>query len=153
MSRLKIALLLAAGALVAPLPASAQAVNVGTLSCEVAPSVGLILGSNQPVRCLYKARGRRAEVYTGAITRVGVDVGVRQGTVATWAVYAPGRLPRHALGGTYTGASSALAVGAGAGSTTALVGGPARAVTLQPVALQNVTGLSGALGVAGLTIQ
>lgn len=155
MSRLKMALLLAGGALLACSPASAQtAVNVGTLACQVAPTVGMIVGSNQQAHCVFKRnRSRRHEVYAGAISRVGLDVGVSQGSPLVWSVWAPTkRLPRRALAGRYSGASSSLAVGVGLGSNF-LSGGPYGAISLQPVGLQDYVGVNVALGISGLTLQ
>ncbi|WP_237718408.1 DUF992 domain-containing protein [Rhodovulum sp. PH10] len=150
------ALVAAAAALLAPLPAAAQsAMNIGVLSCEVAPAVGLVVGSTQPVRCVFRANNsRRREVYHGAISRVGLDVGITEGSRLTWSVWAPTRrIQRHGLVGRYTGTSSALAIGAGAGSSTELLGGPARGIALQPLALQNVVGVNVALGITGLTLE
>jgi hypothetical protein len=153
-SGLKAALVGAGLAVIAAAPASAQVQNVGILSCEVAPAVGLILGSNQPVHCIYKANhARRGVAYVGAISRVGVDVGLTEGRVITWAVYAPvRRLPRHALAGNYTGASGSLAVVGGAAANTSLVSSNG-AITLQTVPLTGVVGLNVALGIAGLSLQ
>jgi hypothetical protein len=155
MSRLKVALLLAGGAVLACSPASAQtAVNVGTLACQVSPTVGMVLGSNQQAHCVFTPNRGRRQAYAGAISRVGVDVGVSQGGPVVWNVWAPPvkRIPRHALAGRYTGASSSLAVGVGLGSNF-LSGGPGGVVSLQPVTLQNYVGVNVALGISGLTLQ
>jgi hypothetical protein len=156
MSRLKVALLLAGGAVLACSPASAQtAVNVGTLACQVSPTVGMVLGSNQQAHCVFTPNRGRRQAYAAAISRVGVDVGVSQGGPLVWSVWVPGpvkRIPRRALAGTYSGASSSLAVGVGLGSNF-LVGGAGRAISLQPVGLQNYVGVNVALGISGLTLQ
>ncbi|MFD2181406.1 DUF992 domain-containing protein [Rhodoplanes azumiensis] len=155
MSRLKVALLLAGGAVLACTPASAQSlVRVGTLACQVSPSVGFVLGSNQQAQCIFKPNRGRQQVYAGAISRVGVDVGVSQGGPVVWSVWAPPikRIPRHALAGRYSGASSSLAVGVGLGSNV-LAGGPGGVVSLQPLRLQEYVGVNVALGISGLVLQ
>ncbi|MBK5960689.1 hypothetical protein CCR97_21145 [Rhodoplanes elegans] len=155
MSRLKVALLLAGGAVLACTPASAQSlVNVGTLACQVSPTVGFVLGSNQQAQCIFKPIRGRQQVYAGAISRVGVDVGVSQGSPVVWSVWAPPikRIPRKALAGRYSGASSSLAVGVGLGSNV-LAGGPGGVVSLQPLKLQEYVGVNVALGISGLVLQ
>ncbi|CAL8981444.1 MULTISPECIES: DUF992 domain-containing protein [Rhodoplanes] len=155
MSRLKVALLLAGSAVFASVPAAAQPlVNVGTLACQVSPTIGMVVGSTQQAHCVFKPnRGRKQTAYVGAVSRVGLDVGVSQGGPIVWSVWAPTpRLPRRALAGSYTGASSSLAVGIGLGSNV-LVGGPYRSITLQPAMLQNYVGVNVALGVSGLTLR
>ncbi|MFL9825564.1 DUF992 domain-containing protein [Rhodoplanes sp. SY1] len=155
MSRLKVALLLAGGAVLACTPASAQSlVNVGTLACQVSPTVGFVLGSNQQAQCIFKPIRGRQQVYAGALSRVGVDVGISQGAPVMWSVWAPPikRIPRKALAGRYSGASSSLAVGVGLGSNV-LAGGPGGVVSLQPLKLQEYVGVNVALGISGLTLQ
>ena len=60
-------------------PAMAQnGVKAGLLSCRTGPSVGLIIGSHQHMHCRFDPdNGGPAEAYSGAITRVGLDVGIR----------------------------------------------------------------------------
>jgi Protein of unknown function (DUF992) len=136
-------------------PAMAQnGVKAGLLSCRTGPSVGLIIGSHQHMHCRFDPDNRGpAEAYSGAITRVGLDVGIRAGGVMGWAVYAPtSALPHHALRGRYVGASGDASFGVGAGAKL-LVGGSHHTISLQPIALSGQVGLNLALGVAGLTLR
>jgi len=92
------------------------------------------------------------EVYSGSITKFGLDIGATTGGEMIWAVYAPSNKRFGALAGEYGGASAEATVGAGLGANV-LVGGSDRTVALQPVSVQGQTGLNLAIGVAGLQLQ
>jgi hypothetical protein len=149
-------LLVAASALVlSAMSAAAQnGTKVGLLSCNMGPSVGLILGSHQHIRCRFTPdSGGAPEAYSGSITRIGLDVGFRAGGVMGWAVFAStSALPHSALRGNYVGASGDASLGVGAGGKL-LVGGSHRTISLQPLALQGQVGVNLALGVAGLALR
>jgi hypothetical protein len=136
-------------------PAMAQTgVKAGMLSCRTGPSIGLIVGSHQHMHCRFDPdNGGPAQSYSGAITRVGLDVGIRAGGVMGWAVFAPtSALPHRALRGRYVGASGDASFGVGVGAKL-LVGGSHHTISLQPLALSGQVGLNLALGVAGLTLR
>jgi hypothetical protein len=159
MSRLKGVFFLAAFAgfaAVAPTPASAQSgVEVGTLACKLAPTIGLIIGSRQRLSCVFTlANTGRKETYTGAITRLGLDVGISAGGRLVWAVRSKTNLPigQRSLAGTYVGASADIALGLGVGAN-ALIGGTNRTVALQPLSVEGSVGVNLALGVAGLRLR
>ena len=136
-------------------PAAGQSgAKVGLLSCNLGPSVGLIVGSRQHMQCRFTPdAGGAPEVYSGTITRVGLDVGIRAGGVMGWAVFAPTSTVRHgALRGNYAGASGDVSLGVGAGGKL-LVGGSHHTISLQPLALQGQVGVNLALGVAGLALR
>jgi Protein of unknown function (DUF992) len=137
-----------------PSPAQAQhGTNIGTLRCKLAPSIGLIVGSRQRMTCQFRPSGPfPPETYVGAITRIGLDIGISAGGALAWAVFAPTAGPlRGGLAGTYVGASGEIGVGVGAGANF-LVGGSGRTVSLQPLSLEGSISLNLALGVAGLTL-
>ncbi len=69
------------------------------------------------------------EVYTGSISKFGLDLGATAGGEMVWAVYAPTTRQFGALAGHYGGASAEATVGAGVGANV-LVGGSNRTVTL-----------------------
>ena len=73
------------------MPAAAQnAAKAGLLSRNMGPTIGLIVGSHQPVHCRFTPdAGAPSEHYSGSITRIGLDVGFRAGGAMTWAVFAP----------------------------------------------------------------
>ncbi len=62
------------------------------------------------------------EVYTGSITKFGLDIGATAGGEMVWAVYAPTTRRFGALAGHYGGAIGEATVGAGLGANV-LVGG------------------------------
>ena len=159
MTRLTIALLALTLAAALPAPASAQSQSeLGTLSCQLRPTIGLIIGSRQRMTCVFSmADTTRRETYQGAITRLGLDIGISAGGRMVWVVRArasgpSGRLPPRALTGLYVGASGDISLGVGVGAN-ALVGGSNKSVVLQPLSLEASVGVNLALGVAGLRLQ
>lgn len=127
-------------------------VNVGSLSCEIESGVGLVLGSNKDVNCVYRSPNGKAQRYTGTMTHIGLDIGVTSDGRIIWAVFAPGNLKPGALAGTYFGASAEATVGIG-GGVNALVGGFNHAISLQPVSVQANSGLNAALAVSQLKLK
>lgn len=145
-----------AAAVTSPVPATAQAPNrtkVGTLTCDISAGIGLIVTSKKNVSCMFTPSQPGArEVYTGSITKFGLDLGATTGGEMIWVVYAPSNRRFGALAGQYGGASAEATVGAGVGANV-LVGGSNRTVTLQPVSVQGQAGLNLAVGVAGLELR
>lgn len=134
--------------------ADAQArTRIGTLSCDVAPGVGFILGSRKAVDCVYRsAGGRYHEHYVGSIGRFGIDIGFTDGGRLGWAVFAPSRPGPGALAGTYVGAGTEVTVIGGVGANV-LVGGFERSVTLQPLSFSAQTGANVAVAVSSLDLN
>ena len=133
--------------------AAPEHVKAGTLNCDVSGGVGLIIGSQKQMTCMFTpANGGRREVYLGTIHKFGLDIGATTGGRMAWAVYAPTNQRFAALSGTYGGASGEASVGAGLGANV-LVGGSERTVTLQPLSVQGQTGLNLAAGVASLELR
>ncbi len=129
-----------------------QRVKAGTLSCDISAGIGLIIGSQKQVTCMFTPTnpGPR-EVYVGTINKFGLDIGATAGGQMVWAVYAPTTRRFGALAGNYGGASAEATVGLGAG-VNVLLGGSDRTVALQPVSLEGQVGLNLAAGVAGLDL-
>jgi len=146
------------GALVAAMMAATptlaqERVQAGSLTCDVSAGIGLILGSQRQVYCTFTpASPGPVEVYTGNITRIGLDLGATTGGVMIWIVYAPTERPVGGLAGEYVGASAEASVVGGLGANV-LVGGSGSTVALQPVSVQEQTGLNLAAGIAGLELQ
>ncbi len=140
----------------AAVPATAQEpgrVRVGTLSCKIAPSVGMVIRGQQQLSCIYaSARGRARDAYQGTISTFGLDIGATSGGQLAWAVFAPTTLRRGALAGSYGGASVGGAIGVGLGADV-LVGGSDRTVSLQPVSVEAQTGLNVAAGISNLELR
>ena len=128
--------------------------EVGMLSCDISPAIGVIIGSQQDVDCVFRpARGRGPlEHYTGTITKIGVDVGFINGGRVAWAVWAPSVRPEGALQGRYVGASANAAIGVGFG-TNVLTGGSWKTISLQPISVQGQRGLNAAVGVSKLKLR
>lgn len=151
-----VAALAVAAAVALPVSSMAQAPNrtkVGTLTCDISGGIGMIVTSKKAVSCIFTPSQPGArEVYTGSITKFGLDVGATAGGEMVWVVYAPSNRRFGALAGDYGGATAEATVGAGVGANV-LVGGSNRTITLQPVSVQGQAGLNLAVGVAGLELR
>jgi hypothetical protein len=139
-----------------PAPTIALATDrtkAGTLTCDISAGVGLIITSKKNLTCMFTPShlGPR-EVYTGSISKFGLDLGATTGGEMIWVVYAPSNKRFGALAGHYGGASAEVTIGAGVG-TNVLVGGSDRGVILQPVSVQGQAGLNLAVGVAGFELR
>lgn len=139
-----------------PVPTMAQApdrTKAGTLTCDISAGIGLIIASKKDVTCMFTpSQAGPREVYTGSISKFGLDVGATSGGEMIWAVFAPSDRKFGALAGNYGGASAEATVGAGVGANV-LIGGSNRTVTLQPVSVTGQMGLNLAVGVAGLELH
>jgi hypothetical protein len=140
------------------LPAVAQSPQpwpqVGALSCKVNANIGFIIVGHQPMECIFTpTAGGPPQSYDGAINTVGLDVGVTEGSVLGWGVFAPtaGVAPG-ALAGEYVGASGDIGIGVGAGANV-LIGGSARTFALQPLSLQGSIALNVVLGLSALKLR
>ena len=151
-----LAVLAVVAAVASPTPSMAQSrerTKAGTLTCDISAGIGLIITSKKEVTCMFTpSQPGPREVYTGSITKFGLDIGATTGGEMVWAVYAPTNRRFGALAGHYGGASAEATVGAGLGANV-LVGGSDHTVTLQPVSVQGQTGLNVAAGVAGLDLR
>jgi len=133
--------------------AQPREVQVGQLTCSLSASVGLIVGSQRNVNCIFRgAPGEPEEAYTGTITRVGLDVGFTAGGVIVWTVFADTNRYAGMLAGTYGGPTAEVSVAAGLGANV-LVGGSHRTVALQPVSLQGQVGLDIGAGISALELH
>jgi Protein of unknown function (DUF992) len=128
--------------------------KVGTLNCDLAPSIGFIIGSHQPMRCRYTPDGPfPPEFYDGVINTIGLDIGFTAGGGMAWAVVAPTvGPPRGGLAGAYVGASGSATAGVGVGANV-LFGGSGRSFALQPLSLQGQVGIDLTLGVSALELR
>jgi len=136
-------------------PADAQQTartEVGQLTCSMSASIGLILGSQKNLNCIFKSQGMPDEAYTGTMTTVGVDIGFTTGGVIVWAVFADSTRYRGMLAGKYGGATAEVSVAAGLGANV-LVGGSRHTVALQPLSLQGQVGLDVAGGIGELDLH
>jgi Protein of unknown function (DUF992) len=154
------AVLAAAGAVAAvlatitgPAQAQPQQIQVGQLTCSLSAGVGLIVGSQRNVNCIFQgAPGEPDEAYTGTMSRIGLDIGVTAGGVIVWTVFAGTNRYAGMLAGRYAGATAEASVAAGLGANV-LVGGSQHTVALQPLSLQGQVGLNVAAGVGELELH
>jgi len=151
-----LAALAAVAAVALPTASMAQGperTKAGSLTCDISAGIGLIITSKKEVACMFTpSQPGPLEVYTGSITKFGLDVGATTGGEMVWAVYAPTTRRFGALAGHYGGGSAEATVGAGLGANV-LIGGSSHTVTLQPVSIQGQAGLNVAAGVAGLDLR
>jgi hypothetical protein len=62
---------------------------MGTLTCSLLSSIGMIVGSQRNVSCQFRgAPGEPDEPYAGTMTMVGLDVGLTTGSVIICTVFA-----------------------------------------------------------------
>lgn len=128
-------------------------VQAGMLTCNVAPSIGLIVAESQKMSCRFVPNGAYPpQLYNGVMNTVGLELGVTAGGVMAWGVFAPtGGTPMGALAGEYVGASGDISLGVGVGANV-LFGGSNRTIALQPLSVEGQAGLNVSLGVSGFTL-
>src|SRR5690348_7031045 len=86
-------------------PAWAESINTGLLTCHVASGFGWILGSTRTLDCHFEPANGQKEDYTGSVSTVGLDLGYLGSSVIVWMVAAPTTSTGPgALAGTYFGA-------------------------------------------------
>jgi len=141
-----------AGILLAGPAVAKPGVKIGSLKCKVEGGIGAIVTSTRDMRCtLYKLNGKK-ERYDGVIRKYGLDIGITGKAKMVWLVFAPGKVKRRALRGTYVGVSADASVIVGGGAKV-LVGGFKKSISLQPVSLQVQTGVNLAAGVTTLELR
>jgi uncharacterized protein DUF992 len=136
-------------------PAGAQRVRAGVLTCDISPGLGFVIGSEKTVACNFAPEPPGPpQVYSGSISKFGLDVGATGGGVMVWAVFTDSMAPPGPgfLAGDYFGASGQVTVAAGLGAN-ALIGGSNNTVALQPLSVSTSVGLNFALGVAELRLR
>jgi hypothetical protein len=132
---------------------SAQRVKLGTLVCDVSGGIGMIIGSQKGVQCLFSpSMPGPPEAYVGTISKFGLDIGATSGGQMVWAVYAPTTRAFGALAGVYAGATAEATIAVGLGANV-LIGGSDRTIALQPLSVTGQTGLNLAAGVASLELR
>lgn len=130
-----------------------QQIQVGVLQCVGGQNIGFLVGSVTTLECSFQGSGRRPDGYVAIVKRFGVDVGFTEKTQFSWTAYGPTpRISRGGLTGKYGGVGANASLGVGFGGNF-LVGGPGNAYALQPVSLQNQTGLNVAAGIASIELR
>ncbi|MER9295581.1 DUF992 domain-containing protein [Mesorhizobium sp. M0621] len=134
-------------------PASAGKLQLGTLDCTIDGGTAYIVASNKGVSCVFRPHHQGpSEVYTGVISKIGLDVGKTHQGQLVWAVLAATR-DRDAgdLAGSYYGVNAEASVVTGGGANL-LVGGLDSAFMLEPLSVQAQTGVNLAVAVTALQL-
>ena len=153
---------LAATALIAALvpavsTAAESGLQVGVLTCTVVPGtrLNLLIRSTADVDCTFESGGT-SEQYKGETgIALGLDLSFKENEKFAFTVFAasadvkPGS---YALAGKYVGATAGASAGVGV-SASALVGGGAKNISLQPLAIGTNTGLGANGGIGFLYIE
>ncbi|WP_234819215.1 DUF992 domain-containing protein [Sinorhizobium meliloti] len=132
--------------------AQAEFVKRGTLSCDIAAGIGLVVGSSKALTCVFEADGQKSPYkYSGTIDKLGLDIGVTAESRVVWSVYAkPKTKLKGALAGNYSGLSAEFAAGLGLGAKSLV--GSKKEIALQPVKIDGQTGLNVAVGIASVKL-
>src|SRR5262245_58058988 len=126
--------------------------EVGTLICNLSPTIGALVGSRRRMTCRFVSTSG-TENYAGTLTRFGLDIGAIGTGVLSWRVLARTQaLGRGALAGNYFGVSADASLGLGAGAKV-LIGGSRRSTMLQPIAWVGNVGINLAAGITGMTLR
>jgi len=134
-------------------PAAPQRIRAGLLTCDVSGGVGLLVGSQKQVSCVYAPdQSGPQETYIGSFTRLGPDIGVTAASVMVWAVFSDTTRGPGFLAGDYVGATGEVTVAAGLGANV-LVGGSNQTIALQPLSVTGQVGLNIAVGVGDLNLR
>ena len=127
--------------------------QAGTLNCDVSAGIGLIIGSRREVNCLFTpSYPGPPEQYVGAITKIGLDLGVTGGGQLVWSVLTSTTRRRGVLAGSYVGAA-AEASAIVEGGANLLIKDNDRSVALQPLSIQGQVGINVAAGIAEIALQ
>jgi hypothetical protein len=134
-------------------PADAGRLQLGVLDCTIDGGTAYIVTSNKGVSCVFRPHhGGPSEVYTGVISKLGVDVGKTHQGQLVWAVLAATRNHDSGdLAGSYYGVNAEASVVTGGGANL-LVGGLDSAFSLQPLSVQAQTGVNLAVAVTSLDL-
>lgn len=128
--------------------------QLGVLDCTVEGGLGLLVGSSKDATCQFTHEDGTVELYTGSLSKLGLDVGISGESYLKWIVFTPvgNEVGQYALQGDYVGLSAGVALGIGL-DAKALVGGSNDKIGLQPLSVEGKTGLNLAVGFSSLSLQ
>jgi hypothetical protein len=132
-------------------------VKVGILTCEVVAGsrVNLLIRSTADVKCVFENNSESETYYGETGIALGLDLSFRHNEKMAFTVVAAAddiRPGAKALAGKYVGGQISAAAGLGLGAK-ALVGGGAKSVGLQPIAIETSTGVGVAGGLGFLYLE
>ncbi len=136
-------------------PAAAQSgVEIGVLTCRVTDVTNVVVYTEQSFDCSFEPAQGETESYSGEITKIGLDLSIKNDFTIVWAVLAPTNtaLEPGSLAGTYAGVGADVTLGAGVGANI-LVGGGENSFSLQPVSVAGLTGAGASLGIETFTLS
>ncbi len=145
-------------ALAAPGQASAaEGVNIGLLKCRTIPgtTVQLLIHSSVGLNCVFETANGKESYKGESGIGLGIDLSWKRDENITYAVLSASKdykMGSYSLAGKFVGAKASATVGVGAG-VAVLVGGGAKNISLQPLALEGSTGLGVAGGIGYLFIE
>ena len=124
----------------------------GVLRCRVEGGFSYVVGSQRPLKCLYKpTNGRRPKEYLiGTTNRLGLAIGFRFSGTLVWTV----RSPIHdisSLEGVYSGVGADAKIFEGPNADI-LVGGENGRVALRPSTVGGPSGFEVSAGIGRLTL-
>ena len=137
--------------------AEGAGLEIGVLKCSVVPGsrVNLLIRTTADVNCTFNNQGTLERYQGEAGIALGLDLSFKSEENMAFAVIAassdiaPGN---YALEGKYVGGQASVAAGVGLGAKV-LVGGGAKNVSLQPLALETNKGLGASAGIGFLYIE
>ena len=136
-------------------PAVAQSgAELGILNCKVTDVSNVVLYTTQNFDCQFTPAKGEVETYAGKITKIGVDLSIKNDFELVWTVVSATSDMAHdkVLSGTYVGAGADVAIGAGMGAKV-LVGGEADKISLQPVSIAGVEGVGASIGIERFELE
>ena len=93
-------------AIVFVVPAGAQRLKAGVLTCDVSAGMGFIIGSQRNVSCVFAPEpAGPQQTYSGSISKFGLDIGATASGVMIWGVFSDTTAGPGFLAGDYFGAS------------------------------------------------
>ncbi len=128
--------------------------ELGVLDCSIDGGTSYVVPANKGVSCTFKpSNGGPSEIYTGVISKLGVDLGSTHQGQLVWSVLAASRdYDSGNLAGNYYGVNAEASVVTGGGANL-LLGGFQRSYALQPLSVQAQTGLNVAVAVTSLELM
>ncbi len=130
-----------------------EGIKIGVLTCSVTEVTNVIVYTNQQFDCTFEPAEGADESYTGEISKIGLDLSIKEDFTIVWGVFAPTEQPYEpgALEGTYAGASADVAIGEGVGAKVLVGGG--NSISLQPVSVTGVEGIGASLGIETFELE
>lgn len=138
--------------------ANTAGVEAGVLTCKSVQGtrLNLLIHSTVDVRCIFKNSQGKKERYKGETgIGLGVDLNWDRDEKIAFTVLSGGtdiRPGEYSLAGKYAGGKASVTAGVGIGAA-ALVGGSDDNVALQPLAIEESTGLGIAAGLTYLSLE